>query len=1174
MIRKNVKFLFNNNLLIIIIAVLIVIIASILLIDNNAKSKESIRERIQIEANNTFKNLKSEGDKYIYYNNQLVSWTNNEIPISQTYKQSFEADFIKLHNGYYFLAREKNNDTIILHVSLFKNEYTLNNNYLNNKFNHKYSLDKEENINITFSKTDYPIQLGKSVVCYLDFSQYEISSNRLLAYVFSLLYFLFIFFFLQIITNLIRRLKLSSYIIILLMAVTYLAIFLILHYIDLPSLLSNFYLFSHFITMIMLLSIGEIFVIQIFIIVFLLNAKMFISSERIKIILTPLLILFSWLYFYFIEFSLTHNPTSITLTNVLKLDVSTFVVLIQLMMGGYIFFLLVDKIIVKPQQTKFKILYVITILLIAVFSISFLINKLSFFSLFIISFFLFVMLISILNQKGSIRKIPSTIYIIILLISFSSINGLFVYEHNIRNDKLFVEKALKQLSENKDYKTERQLIDIEKNIVKDSNIIKPNKIIVDLEQYIIDKYFSEIAKTYSVEVLICNENESLFIPPLNKHINCKQYINSRLQNTNKLLGSKALYKDNSQLDLCSYLGYFEISKARKTQIIFIDCFEKKTSKEMGYPDLLIDKEVNEGWNKINLDHYAVYQNNSLVIQVGTYNYSSINKFKASNKWQRDNDFLHYILKNNKNNTLWITSLKEPTISDKLSLTSFLFLFSSIALVLFMIIINPKKYLSIKMLNINNSLQIAIVFIFIISFIVFGGLSTKSFEKLNQNNNKEIQIEKTQSIAYDLENYFSNNQYSHSEVYDKLVKLSNTLLTDINLYDKKGFLYNTSRPTIFSQGIISKLMNNEAIAQLNTNPTQLIFLEEKIGNRTYNASYVSIPTDNGKEFLYIHIPYIIQQKSLDDKLLDFISTFINVYIVWITLALILSVILSNFITRPLRQMQDKLISIRLNQRNEKIKWKRKDELGGLILAYNSMVDKMEESAKLLLKQEREGAWKEMAKQVAHDIKNPLTPMKLSIQQLQRLQSIDIVKFHERFKELSPSLIEQINTLADIASEFSDYAKDKINLNETSNIDECLKAAIDVFENKENIRIIYTKNFEEKAMVYGDKQQYVRIFNNLIKNSIQSLALKEDGLIEIDLSKNETEFHISIKDNGCGISEENQKKIFSNKFTTKIEGSGLGLSIVKSIIETIGGKITFESIENIGTQFNIYLPIKKQ
>ena len=240
----------------------------------------------------------------------------------------------------------------------------------------------------------------------------------------------------------------------------------------------------------------------------------------------------------------------------------------------------------------------------------------------------------------------------------------------------------------------------------------------------------------------------------------------------------------------------------------------------------------------------------------------------------------------------------------------------------------------------------------------------------------------------------------------------------------------------------------------------------------------------------------------------------------------------------------------------------------------MVDKMEESAKLLLKQEREGAWKEMAKQVAHDIKNPLTPIKLSIQQLQRLQSIDIVKFHERFKELSPSLIEQINTLADIASEFSDYAKDKINLNETSNIDECLKAAIDVFENKENIRIIYTKNFEEKAMVYGDKQQYVRIFNNLIKNSIQSLALKEDGLIEIDLSKNETEFHISIKDNGCGISEENQKKIFSNKFTTKIEGSGLGLSIVKSIIETIGGKITFESIENIGTQFNIYLPIKKQ
>lgn len=1174
MTRKNVKFLFNNNLLIIIIAVLIVIITSILLIDNYVKSKNSIRNNIQIEVDNAFKNLKKEGDKYIYYNNQLISWTNNEIPIPQTYKQNFEADFIKLHNGYYFLAQEKKNDTIILYVSLFKNEYSLTNNYLNNKFNPKYSLSGKENIDITFVKTDYPIRLGKSVVCYLDFSKYEISSNYLLAYSFSILYLIVIFFSLQIIANLIRKLKLSYYIRILLLAIIYLAVFLILHYIDLPSLLSNFYLFSHFITKIILLSIGEIFVIQIFIISFLLNIKIFINNEGLKSLLILLLIPFSLMYFLFIEFVLTHNPTSITLANVLKLDVSTFVVLIQLMMGGYIFYLLADKIVIKPNHRKLRALYILTLLLISVFPVYFLINNLSYFSLLIIAFFLFIILISILNQKGYIRKMPATIYTITLLISFSTINGLLVYEHNLRNDKLIIEKALKQLSDNKDYKTEKQLIDIEKNIVKDSNIIKPNIIKVDLEQYIIDKYFSDIAKTYSVEVLICNENESIFISPLNKHIKCKQYIDLRLLDTKKLFTSKSIYKDNSQLDLCSYLGYFEIGELGKSKIIFIDCFEKKTSKEMGYPDLLIDKKANEGLKKIDLDHYAVYQNNSLVIQVGTYNYSSINKFKASGKWQRDNNYLHYILKNNKNNTIWITSIKEPSISDKLSLTSFLFLFSSIALVLIMVIINPRKYLSIKILNINNSLQIAIVFIFIISFIVFGGLSTKSFEKLNQNNNKDIQIEKTQSIAYDLEDYFADNKYNHNEVYDKLVKLSNTLLTDINLYDKRGFLYNTSRPTMFSQGIISRLMNNEAIAELKNNPTQLIFLEEKIGSRTYNASYVSIPIGYSKESFYIHIPYIIQQKSIDDKLLNFISTFINVYIVWITLALILSVILSNFITRPLRQMQDKLKGIRLNQRNEKIKWKRKDELGGLIIAYNSMVDKMEESAKLLLKQEREGAWKEMAKQVAHDIKNPLTPMKLSIQQLQRLQSIDIVKFHERFKEMSPSLIEQINTLADIASEFSDYAKDKINLTETSNIDECLKAAIDVFENKENIKIIYNKNFEEQAMVYGDKQQYVRIFNNLIKNSIQSLALKEDGLIEIDLSKDETEFHISIKDNGCGISEENQKKIFSNKFTTKIEGSGLGLSIVKSIIEAIGGRITFESKENIGTKFNIYLPTKKQ
>ena len=201
------------------------------------------------------------------------------------------------------------------------------------------------------------------------------------------------------------------------------------------------------------------------------------------------------------------------------------------------------------------------------------------------------------------------------------------------------------------------------------------------------------------------------------------------------------------------------------------------------------------------------------------------------------------------------------------------------------------------------------------------------------------------------------------------------------------------------------------------------------------------------------------------------------------------------------------------------------------------------------------------------------MKLSIQQLQRLQNSDIVKFHERFQELSPALIEQINALAQIASEFSDYSKDKKSLNEVTDISECIRTAIEVFEIQENISIRYNNESEDKVLVLGDKQQYIRIFNNLIKNAVQALYGQKDGIIEIELKQLNQECKITIKDNGYGISKENQAMIFSSEFTTKVEGSGLGLSIVKSIIEIVGGRIDFVSDEGKGTSFIIHLPIWK-
>lgn len=1157
---------------------MVILFSILVFFDSKSSSQDVLAKKIQSGINKEFNDIKLNGDTFKYYKNNLVSWTNNDIPLPQVYSSNLNNNFIKLPNGYYLLIHERRNDTVKLYVSLLKKDYSINNSYLKNGFNPKFDLKDKEKINITYKRTHYPIKLENKVICYLDFSSFSSQSNSLLSYIISILYFLIIYLVAKLLSKIIiREIKLSYRIRCMFLFIICIILYTLLHITGVSSLISNFHFFTSFSAANNIVSsYGELIVLQLLILVFISSIKFYIKKDRFKLLLGLILIPASWLYFYFIQFLLNNSSTTILLADIINLDASVFVLLFQLMLGSFILYVFATKVLLKyKDKTKRLPLAYIILFLISVLSVVFLINQLSFLSILFIVFTLYIIYISIYKQKGLKKKLSSILYFIIILISFSIINGVLIYTYNFQTQKLFVGEAINQLSNNKDKRAENILLETEKKIINDKFFISnlKNKTNEEINKYVIDNYLLGLYKTYSVEIINCFSDESLYIPPLNKSLNSKDYFKTRISNAKKLVNSKSIYHDNKQLTEKSYFGYFEIPQGKRTKILFIDCIEKKASNEMGYPDLLINEQAKLKSQKTELDYYGVYQNNNLVLQEGNYNYSPTCSFQP-NLWYKSNGFIHYVIKNKNNNTVWIASIKEQTLSDKLSIPSYLFLFSSIALIIILVIIRPKKLLSIKGVTISNSLQITMVLIFLISFIVFGSMSMKYFNRLNDNTNKDILLEKTQSIYYELEDYFEGPKHGYEETYYQLVKLSNTFLTDINIYDTNGILLNTSRPTIFSQGIISKYINNRALKQLKTSTTPLIYENERIGNRDYSATYMVITNNSGNDIGYLHIPYIIQQKNLEDKILEFVSAFINIYILWITLALILSILLSNFITRPLRQLQDRLRRVKLDERNEKILWTRKDELGDLISTYNSMVDKLDESAKLLLKKEREGAWKEMAKQVAHDIKNPLTPMKLSIQQLQRLQGTDIVKFHERFQEITPALIEQINTLAEIASEFSDYAKDKPKINEITNIGECLKSAIEVFENQDNIRIIYDNPYDNNLIVFGDKQQYIRIFNNLIKNSIQSLYNKEDGLIEIKLELEENEYHISIKDNGCGMNEENKKKVFSSQFTTKIEGSGLGLSIVKSIIEIIGGRINFVSEENKGTTFNVYLPILKQ
>jgi nitrogen fixation/metabolism regulation signal transduction histidine kinase/HAMP domain-containing protein len=289
------------------------------------------------------------------------------------------------------------------------------------------------------------------------------------------------------------------------------------------------------------------------------------------------------------------------------------------------------------------------------------------------------------------------------------------------------------------------------------------------------------------------------------------------------------------------------------------------------------------------------------------------------------------------------------------------------------------------------------------------------------------------------------------------------------------------------------------------------------------------------------------------------------------AIFIALLISRFTTRPLQLIRDKMRGISFDGTNEKINWPRKDEIGTLISEYNRMVDELSKSAELLAKSERESAWREMAKQVAHEIKNPLTPMKLSVQYLQKAWNEKSSDWEERLDRFSKTIIEHIDTLSAIASEFSDFAKMPQKHDEKINILDTVRKSLDLFTDTENITFTLEENSPGPHIVMADKNQLIRVFNNLINNSVQAIGKTKKGKVVISIDRKDDMHIIKVSDNGPGIPEEMVDKIFSPSFTTKTSGMGLGLALVKSIIQEAGGHITFSSSPDKGTEFIISLPV---
>jgi len=531
------------------------------------------------------------------------------------------------------------------------------------------------------------------------------------------------------------------------------------------------------------------------------------------------------------------------------------------------------------------------------------------------------------------------------------------------------------------------------------------------------------------------------------------------------------------------------------------------------------------------------------------------------------------------------SILEATTLFAWLFSAFLFLLSifRVASILIRTRLQWGRIKSYIQLNIRSQIHTTIVFVSLFSFVVIGVVTILFFiNRYNRSNqeqlsrSKQIMMGEIQNRLGEMVTYNDSTQsYSYGKK-DNLTKLIENVSTihsiDVNLYDIDGNLIVSSNPFVYNKAILNERMNPTAYYNIHNLSSIEFFNKEEIGKVSYLSIYGPLRDENGEAYAYLNIPSFRTEDELKDEISKFLVTIINLNAFIFLVAGTIALFLTNKITSSLTLISEKMREVNLGKANEEIEWKRKDEIGELVKEYNKMVRKLEESAAMMAKSEREGAWREMARQVAHEIKNPLTPMKLSIQYLQKAIDNNSGNIKELTAGVANTLVEQIDHLSRIAADFSQFANIGNPRTETFDLHDMLHPLTALYETTENILFKWVP-VHDKVMIHADKTQLNRLFTNLLQNALEACH-KEKRIISISEELNGNSVIIKVADNGEGIPVATQPKIFIPNFTTKSSGTGLGLAMSKTIVEQAKGKIWFTTEVGEGTTFYVELPMEQE
>lgn len=663
-------------------------------------------------------------------------------------------------------------------------------------------------------------------------------------------------------------------------------------------------------------------------------------------------------------------------------------------------------------------------------------------------------------------------------------------------------------------------------------------------------------------------------------------IEQRIVQKKYKTGLKNLYfiNDTGNTFIKEYVAFTDIKDSDKIiGTIVLDLKLKDENSESVYPELLMDKKFVQNPESKNFSYAILSENKKILISSGAFNYMMnfpvefLNNPELFNKGLSFEGFNHLAIKG-RNSRIIVVSQPELFWKTILSNFSFLFLLSilgiSIVVLLFSVAYGIRKFsmnFSTKIqFYLNAAFLLPLIIIIILTLSVVRNTLVVIQEKSFVDNTKNI----ASTLQVHLENYLQGKS-SRAFFEMEINNLARNTKLDINYFDTLGKLNFSTRPLVYQYKLLSEQINPLAYNKIIEEKENEVLANESLGTLNYKTVYISLKGNGNKNYGVIAIPFFDAKTLLDKQVKEVVATVLIIFLSMFLLLLVLSYFASNQLTSPLKHIAQRLKRTNLDKLDQALEWKSNDEIGLLTKSYNNMLKKLDESKIALSQSEKQTAWREMAKQVAHEIKNPLTPMKLSIQQLQRTLPMDDPKSRDRIQRALNSLTEQIDNISEIANSFSEFAKMPVPRNERFDLVSVSQKTTDLYSQNNNIKIDFESTNPE-MMVLGDRLLVSRVITNLILNGIQSVPPIRQPEIKVRIYKNPEENAgiIEVNDNGAGIPEEVRKKVFIPNFSTKVGGSGLGLAMAKRGIEHAGGNIWFESEEGVGTTFFVDLPISFQ